>query len=400
ILVLCDRDWTHPEAGGAGLNLGSQVQRWLADGHGVRVLTVKYPGAPEFENHGDLEIYRRGGIFTVFAWTTIRLAIGIASDVDVVLEVINGVPWFSRFMTGKPTVAMIHHVCSRQFDQEVPEPFRSVGKFLESTAMPRVYSRTPMITVSESSAEEIANLGMRREDITVIHNGLDPSAYATDAGLSEVPTLLYVGRLRKYKRVDLLIKLFARVVEFDPAVRLEIAGEGNYRPQLEELARRLGVRDKVSFLGFISEDEKIAALARAWVSVTASDVEGWGLSVMEGAACSTPSVAFRLSGLAESVLHGRTGFLADNEDEFVSYCLELLENEALRTEMGEQARLWASEFDWGRTADETIRVLARSAGRYELITPGRFEVHSPDPRANPSAVDGYSSRTMRRVSRG
>lgn len=387
ILVLCDRDWTHPESGGAGLNLGSQVQRWLADGHSVRVLTVAYPGALDFERHGDLEIYRRGGIFSVFAWTTLRLLTGLASDADVVLEVINGVPWFSRFVTRKPTVAMIHHVCSRQFDQEVPEPFRTVGKFLESSAMPRIYHNTPMITVSDSSANEITELGLPRDNIEVIHNGLDPSAYVTDTKKAVLPTLLYVGRLRRYKRVDLLIKLFARMVAFDPRIRLEIAGEGNYRTQLEELARRLGVSEAVTFLGFIPEDEKVAALSRAWISVTASDVEGWGLSVMEGAACSTPSVAFKISGLAESILHGRTGFLANNEDEFVSYCLELIENEHLRDEMGAQARAWASEFDWARTADETIRVLAQAAGRYELMTPGRFEVHAPDPAANPSALE-------------
>lgn len=391
ILVLCDRDWTHPEAGGAGLNLGSQVQRWLADGHSVRVLTLAYPGALGFERHGDLEIHRRGGIFSVFAWTTFRLVTGLASDADVVLEVINGIPWFSRFMTGKPTVAMIHHVCSRQFDQEVPEPFRTVGKFLESSAMPRMYRNTPMITVSDSSAAEIAELGIPHENIEVIHNGLDPSGYVTDSAKAALPTLLYVGRLRRYKRVDLLIKLFARIVEFDPNIRLEIAGEGNYRTQLEELARRLGVGEQVTFLGFIPEDEKVAALSRAWISVTASDVEGWGLSVMEGAACSTPSVAFKISGLAESILHGRTGFLANNEDEFVSYCLELIENVNLRDEMGKQARAWASEFDWGRTADETIRVLAKAAGRYELMTPGRFEVHAPDPKANPSALEASAS---------
>lgn len=332
----------------------------------------------------------------MFAWTTLKLMAGLASEADVVLEIINGVPWFSRFFTGKPTVAMIHHVCSRQFDQEVPEPFRTVGKFLESTALPKLYRDTPMITVSESSARELAQLGLRREKIEVIHNGLDPADYVTDVERAPVPTLLYVGRLRKYKRVDLLLRLFARIVESHSQVRLEIAGEGNYRTQLEEISRRLGIDRQVTFLGFVPEDEKIAALARAWISVTASDVEGWGLSVMEGAACSTPSVAFRLSGLTESVLHGETGFLANDDDEFVAYCLELIEDDNLREQMGTRAREWATEFDWSRTADETLRVLARAAGRYEVMTPGRFEVHSPGVAANPSALEALGAANRER----
>lgn len=383
--MICDRDWTHPEAGGSGLNLGSQVQRWLADGHAVRVLTLSYPGAPKYERHGELEIFRKGGVFTVFPWTALRLLAGLATDFDVVLEIINGVPWFSKLITKKPTVAMIHHVCSHQFDQEVPEPFRSIGKFLESRALPHFYKNSPMITVSESSATELVELGIPRERISVIYNGLQPDTYLGEANRASVPTLLYVGRLRKYKRVELLLTMLARLMEHDPRIRLEIAGEGPYRPRLEELATQLGVVSNVTFLGFVPEDEKVTAYSRAWILVTASDVEGWGLSVMEGAACGTPSVAFRVSGLAESIIHGQTGYLASDATEFISYCLELIEDSTLRRKMGANARKWASKFDWSRTADDTLRVLARTAGHYGLLMPGHFEVHAPAPDANPSA---------------
>lgn len=386
ILVICDRDWTHPQAGGAGLNLGSQVERWLADGHSVKIFTVRHPGSARHERHGDLEILRRGWIFSVFPWAWLKLATGLASDVDVVLEIVNGIPWFSRFLSRKPTVAMIHHVCRQQFDREIPEPYKTVGKFLESEAMPRLYSNLEFITVSEASRSDLVELGVRRENTTIIHNGLDPASYVTDTPRAESPTMVFVGRLKHYKRVDLLLKLFRRIVDSDPSVQLEIVGEGDYRPELEELTRTLGLDRNVRFLGFVTQEEKVESLARAWVSVTASDVEGWGLSIMEGAACGTPAVAFDLSGLAESVLHGKTGYLARGDDEFVAYSLELLEDPEMRAEMGRNAREWASEFDWGRTADDTLQVLASVAGRYELSTPGRFEVHRPSAFANPSAI--------------
>lgn len=387
ILVICDRDWTHPLAGGAGLNLGSQVERWLADGHNVKVFTVRHSGAPSYERHGDLEIRRRGWIFSVFPWSWVEELKGIASDVDVVLEIINGVPWLSKFITGKPTVAMIHHVCQQQFDREFSEPFKSIGKFIEARMMPRLYANVPFITVSETSRADLVSIGISAEKITIIHNGLDPAAYVTDTPRADLPTLVFLGRLKAYKRIDLLLRMFRRMVDYDSRLRLDLVGDGDDRPRLEELTRTLGLATNVTFIGFASETEKVTALARAWVSVTASDVEGWGLSIMEGAACSTPAVAFNCSGLAESVLHGKTGFLATDEDEFVASCLELLENRDLRDQMGRNAREWASEFDWGRTADDTISVLAKAAERHELTTAGRFEVHRPAASANPSALD-------------
>ena len=114
---------------------------------------------------------------------------------------------------------------------------------------------------------------------------------------SETPRLLYLGRLKRYKRIELLLD----VLEGIPGAVLDVAGEGDHRPDLEaEIARR-GLGDRVILHGHVTEDVKASLYATAWINLTASSAEGWCLTVMEAATCGTPSVALRVGGLAESI---------------------------------------------------------------------------------------------------
>ena len=148
----------------------------------------------------------------------------------------------------------------------------------------------------------------------MIHPGVSFDHYTPHAvgARDAIPTFAYVGRLKKYKGVDLVIRAFARLA--DPAATLEIAGAGDYRPALEALAASLDLGARVRFLGFISEEEKLALLRRAWAVALASPKEGWGLTNVEAEACATPVVASNSPGIRESVRDGETGFLVPHGD--------------------------------------------------------------------------------------
>jgi hypothetical protein len=113
ILVLTDRDWTHPEAGGTGTVLYGQVSRWVAWGHRVTVIAGDYPGAERVSHlHERLTVHRMGSRLTVFpraAWATFR---GLGRDADVVLEVCNGIAFFTSLWRWlrKPRVLLVFHV--------------------------------------------------------------------------------------------------------------------------------------------------------------------------------------------------------------------------------------------------------------------------------------------------
>ena len=97
-----------------------------------------------------------------------------------------------------------------------------------------------------------------------------------------------------------------------PSAHLHVAGEGDHREAFEaEIAAR-GLAGRVTLHGFVDEATKRELLASAWVSLTASSAEGWCLTVMEAGACRTPSAALRVGGLAESIVDGETGVLADD----------------------------------------------------------------------------------------
>src|SRR5690606_22518693 len=153
--------------------------------------------------------------------------------------------------------------------------------------------------------------GFRREQMTVIPNGVDLEFYSPDPATPrfEEPTLLYLGRLKRYKRVDLILLAAARLRDSGVRFRLIIAGRGDAADDLRALRDRLGLADVVDMPGYVDDEEKRRLFRRAWVHVLTSPKEGWGISNIEAAACGTPTVASDSPGLRDSVRHGETGFL-------------------------------------------------------------------------------------------
>ena len=354
ILLLTDRDWTHPQGGGTGANLFGQVIHWLEWGHRVTVVAGTYDGAePVSRPAPGLELHRMGSRITVFpraAWAVRR---GLARDADVVLEVVNGIAFFTPlWLGGKPRVTLVHHIHRDHYVTELGRIGRVAAFALETAPLKLLYSGgSPFLTISEAAKADIVATGVPAQDVHVGYLGVVP--LETDAPRSATPRLLYLGRLKKYKRVELLLD----VLEALPEAVLDVAGDGDHRPELEaEIARR-GLQDRVVLHGHVSEAMKAQLYAQAWVNVTASSAEGWCLTVMEAATLGTPSVALRVGGLQESIVDGETGLLADDAPGLVAAVARVVREPGLRDRFGAAARERASTFTWERTARETLDVL-------------------------------------------
>ena len=244
-----------------------------------------------------------------------------------------------------------------------------VGRFppcvWEPTPLRPLYRDTAFLTVSDSTAEEISEHGIPREAIKVAHNGVDTSSL--QPGLrADVPTILYLGRLKKYKRVEFLLDSLDLV----PNAILEIAGDGDNREAIEVEVARRGLGARVRFHGFVTEEEKVELLQRAWLNVTASSVEGWSLVALESAACSTPTVAMRVGGLREAVVDHETGLLSDTREQLAANVARLLLDDDLRTQMGEAARIRSATFAWERTATLTVESLRDAMASHTPATKG------------------------------
>jgi glycosyltransferase involved in cell wall biosynthesis/O-antigen/teichoic acid export membrane protein len=363
ILVLTDRDWTHPQGGGTGTNLYGQVSRWIAWGNRVSVIACSYPGARPYEQLSEqLEIHRMGGRSTVFPRVIWKQWRGLVPDADVVLEVINGVTFLTPLWLRKPRAALIHHVHRHHYVEEMGRKGKLAAFLLETAPLSLLYRGTRFLTISHSTADEIAGYGIPRDRIAVDYAGVELERNRPGRR-SDQPTLLYLGRLKRYKRIEVVLD----VLEGVPDAVLDIAGDGDHREALQAEIQRRGLGERIRMHGHVDEEQKLALLQRAWVNLTASSAEGWCLTVMEAAACATPSAALAVGGLPESIEHERTGLLADSTEELVAQTRRLIADDELREQLGRAALERAQGFTWDRTAHRTLAHLraAHDAGSSE-----------------------------------
>jgi glycosyltransferase involved in cell wall biosynthesis len=137
-----------------------------------------------------------------------------------------------------------------------------------------------------------------------------------------------------------------------------IAGDG---PDLDRLRAAAGAGAEL--LGGVSEADKQELLAEAWLLVHPAAHEGWGTVIMEAAALGTPTVAFDVRGVRDSVVDGETGVLAADEDAFVAAWSRLAADRVTRDRFSEQARARAATFTWQRAVDEFDAVAHEAVDR-------------------------------------
>ena len=357
ILVLTDRDWTHPQGGGTGTNLYGQVSRWVAWGHRVTVVAGTYPGAVAVEQLApNLVVHRMGSRLTVFPRAAAAWFRGVGRDADVALEVVNGITFLTPLWLRAPRVALVHHVHRDHYVAEMGRPGAVAALFAETLPLRALYRDTTFLTISNAGREDLLELGLPEDRIHVAYLGVEPPPFE-GSPRSQTPRFLYLGRLKQYKRIELLLD----VVEAIPGAVLDVAGEGDHREALEADIARRGIGERVVLHGHVTEEEKAELLSRAWVNLTASSAEGWCLTVMEAAMYRTPSAALAVGGLPESIADGETGLLAHDGPELVAHVQRLVEDRELRERLGDAAYERARTFTWDRTARENLDVLEHEA---------------------------------------
>ena len=366
--LLAWRDLEDVEAGGSEVHAHEIAKRWADAGLEVTMRTSYAQGrAPKVRRDG-YEVVRKAGRYLVFPRAVLSAVSGRSGPFDAVVEIWNGVPFFSPLWVGrKPSIVFLHHVHAEMWRMVMPDNpgLARGGELLESRFAPPFYRRSRIVTLSDSSKRELVHdLGFRDEQVTVVPPGVHPR-FTPGGRRADHPLVCAVGRLVPVKRYDRLIEAMARVHAEHPTAELVIVGEGYERPALEEMVQRLGAGSWVSMPGRLDDDEVIDLYRRSWLVASSSAREGWGMTVTEAGACGTPAVATRIAGHEDAVVDGETGVLADpnDVDDLAAKIDAVLSDEVLRKTLAEGALERAAELTWDATARRTFEVLAGEAAR-------------------------------------
>ncbi|MBB3040267.1 glycosyltransferase [Nocardioides soli] len=367
VVFLSWRDTRNPEGGGAERYLEKVAAGLVERGCSVTIFCVAHSGAAPDETIDGIRFVRRGTKLSVYArgmWALLRRELG---PVDVVVDVQNGLPFFSRLVTRRPVVVLVHHVHREQWPVVYPGLTGRFGWWVERRLAPWVYRRDQYVAVSRATRAELRGLGVTGPRVAVVHNGTDP-VVPVEVDKSPAPTVCVVGRLVPHKQVEHAIDAAAELAVDHPDLRLRIVGSGWWEGELHDHARALVERGIVVFEGHVSEVRKQEIYAESWVMALPSLKEGWGLVVGEAAAHGTPTVAYAdAGGTRESIIDGVSGLLADDRAGFTAALRAVLEDAGLRRRLADGALRHSEGFTWGHSQSAFAHVVA-AAIRGELVT--------------------------------
>ena len=364
------RDPWHPQAGGAERYAWQMALGFTSRGARVQYLTARAPGQTRREQREEISIRRLGGRFTVYPLVLAWLLKHRRTQ-DAVIDCQNGIPFFTPFVLSRriPVVCVVHHVHADQFGVHFPPWLARFGRFLEGPVARLAYRGRACVAVSPSTIVAMRDRLRWPGEIHLIPNGTDPVTAdgedpVTADGRAPRAGLVWVGRLVKHKRVELLLPLAERLRSRDDGMVIDVVGRG---PEAQSLANAIRARDlggQVRLGGFLTEVDKRAVVGGAVLHLNTSSGEGWGLCVLEAAALGVPTVAFDVDGLRDSVLDGRTGWLVRDGEQLadvVERALKELSDPVRRAAIAAACREWAAQFDWDRSAGQ-LAALIRAAG--------------------------------------
>lgn len=366
ILIFSWRGPGHPNAGGAEISTHEHAKRWVKSGHNVTLFTSDYKGAKKEEVIDGITIIRQGGQFIdvqcrAFYWYLFQNH----PEFNLVVDQFHGIPFFTPLYIRKKKLAFIHEVTKEVWQSNPwPWPFclgpKIFGPIIEPLIFKLLYKNIPFMTVSESTENDLVNWGIPKENVNVIHNGIS-TLNISYPKKQAIKTITFLGALAKDKGIEDAIAVFDILQKkYSENLQYWIIGKGDsrYLNYLKKLATNFGLTN-VKFWGFVSEKKKFELLAKSYILINPSIREGWGLVVIEAAKVGTPTIAFDVSGLRDSILNNKTGILCQNRsvEDLSKAVLEVLENNKQYVYLRDNAILWGKNFSWDKAGAESLKLI-------------------------------------------
>ncbi len=367
IVWLTWKDYLHPEAGGAEVVARELTQRLLADGHSVTMLTCGYGKAPKRENLNGLEIIRIGRNRYTHPFQALAYYMKhMRNRYHVLIEEVEASPYFSVLFERKAQKYLLYHQLEGPvWAYETKPPLSHLGRYvLEPTASRLLAgSKTPVVTVSQSTASDLTRYGFHPHRTHIISEGIEIAPVKSLDGIKKFsrPTLLSLGAMRAMKRTLDQVKAFEIAKAAMPELQLKIAGKSDspYGQKVLEHISLSPYKDDIEYLGRVSTEQKAELMQRAHLIMQTAVHEGWGLTVTEAASQGTPAVVYNVNGLRDSVRNEETGIVTEETPAALAYGIVKLLN---RLDQYEQVRRRAWEWSKQITFDQSYADFKQAIG--------------------------------------
>lgn len=343
----------NPRTGGAERTIFEVGKRLVDRGHEIDLLTGSWRDAPRHETIDGIRIHRYGN--RILPHLVQPFYIRYHRDADVIIDdMAHAAPWFSPWFSKKPGVVFFRHLHARTLKGQVSPYLAPMLSFLERHYS-FIYQSWPFITESSSSERDLNSLGVDLRRINRIPPGVDIDKFRPGAKTA-TPSMVYFAGMRPYKRPEHALIALRLLRNRGHRVHLTMIGEGPSLHVLKQLSSELGLKGDVTFAGKLSDERLSNIVSSSWVNLHCSISEGWGYSILESAAAGTPTVAYRVPGVSETVKDGSTGTLVvDGDVAGLSRAIEDIFN--MGGIFSNDARRYAVKYSWKATADKWEKLL-------------------------------------------
>lgn len=367
ILILSWRSPGHPNAGGAEAVTFEHARAWVKGGHQVIWFSSEFKGGKIQETKDGVIIIRRGDyVLGVRIQAFLWYFLGRHPKIDLVVDEIHGLPFFTPLYVRVRKLAFIHEVAKEVWKLNPwPKPYNLlpviIGSIFEPWVFRIFYKKVPFMTVSNSTRNDLVAWGIPKSNISIVNNGVKLFLQKKIPAKEIQKIVIYLGAISEDKGIFDAIKAFSEIERKDDLWQYWIVGYGTseYIRKIKDLAREVGVSEKLKYWGFVSEAKKFELLARAHILINPSIHEGWGLVNIEANSVGTPVVGYNVHGTRDSVLNGKTGLLVDKGDyrSLAEDTLKLVRDKAKYERFQKNAIKWSRKFTWEKATEKSLELI-------------------------------------------
>jgi len=362
ILWLTWKDKKNPLAGGAEVVNEELAKRLVTDGHEVIFLVAGYDKAVTEEVVDGYKIIRLGNRWTVYfaAWRYYRQ--NLHGWADVVIDEVNTIPFMAKFYVRERNILFVHQLCRQIWFYEMFFPLSLIGYLLEPIYLWLLRDRK-VITISESTKNDLLRFGFKKENIEIISEGIEIKPVENLDSIVKLPkpTILAFGALRSMKRTTDIVKAFEIAKLEMEDLELIIAGsaDSKYGQKVLAMIAASTYSNSIKYLGRVSLEKKIELMQQAHLICVTSVKEGWGLIVTEASSQGTPAVVYDVDGLRDSVKYDETGMICDenNPVDLAENILELMNSKLKYQQLRLNGWKWSKEINFEKSYQDFKNII-------------------------------------------